>query len=205
MKRYYQARKYKGGIGAPLAYDRDGQLQDRSLTLKSAREMVAMLQSLIPDLAKHQIKVVVSRSLHRRGEYRPYTQTIYLYARGHNEGTLLHEIAHVTNPVTRGTGTKHIIHGAGFKSTLLRYEKVWRQHNKLRTRRVIVPVPDERSESKPPKKTRARRHVAPYVPPRPPRPPQPESRLHRLVSWVVRVICRALERPPISNHLLGGE
>lgn len=38
MKRSYQARKYKEGIGSPLAYDRDGQLQERSLTLKSARE-----------------------------------------------------------------------------------------------------------------------------------------------------------------------
>lgn len=116
-----------------------------------------MLQSLIPDLAKHRIKVVVSpRSLQKRGEYRPDTKTICLYARGQNEGTLLHEIAHVTNPVTRGKGTRHIIHGAGFKTTLLHYEKVWRRHNKLRTRRDIVRVPDETSESQPPKKTRVR-------------------------------------------------
>ena len=64
-----------------------------------------------------------------------------LYAGGHNEGVLLHELAHVTTPVMRGSRSKHIIHGASFKLTLIRYEKTWRKHKGIRTHRHMVPAP----------------------------------------------------------------
>jgi len=188
MKRNYVPRKYNGGIGEPLAYDRDGQLQDRPLTQASAREMVAEMQSLVPALAKQPIEVVMSRDSYegKAGEYWPETHTIYLYDGGHSEGVLLHEMAHVTVPVILGSTERHIIHGAGFKATLIKYEKVWRKCKKLRGHRIVKPVPQP-APHEASQRTWAGRDAAPIVVARPYRPLRPESRLHRLIRWVVRM------------------
>jgi hypothetical protein len=110
-----------------------------------------------------------------------------LYATGQNEGVLLHEIAHVSTPVVRGSGSKHIIHGAAFKRALLRYERIWRKHNKLRTRQNIIRVPVD-DEIQIPSVTRLPRYEVerPYFVHR----PRPESRLHRLICWIVQVVFR---------------
>lgn len=146
MKRPYTARRYTAGVGEPLVYDGDGQLQERPVTSESAREMVAAMQSWVPYLHSHQIRVVLSQWESRgglRGEWVPACQTIYLYAGGHTERVLLHELAHVLVPVVQGSGRKHIIHGAEFKATLLRYERIWRRHNRIRARQIVTADEDE--------------------------------------------------------------
>ena len=189
MKRGYQARRYATGIGEPLAYDRDGQLRERSLTQASARDMVAAMQSLVPDLAQHRVDVLVSLKDHSNKQGQcvttsPTHHTIYLYIGGHNENVLLHELAHATTPVTKGSGRKHIIHGAAYKNTLMRYERIWRRHSKVRARQVVTAAePDEITDSAP-----TRRRTPVCVPTYHYRPTPPKSFHRRLTSWLCALL-----------------
>jgi hypothetical protein len=126
----------------------------------------------------------------------PQTQTIYLYAGGHTQKTLLHEIAHVTVPVVKGTGRKHIIHGAEYKATLLRYERIWRRHNKLRARQIVTAAePDETTQ--PQLKAKKTRRSVTYVPLPLHYPQRSKGLLTRLTEWValmLRLIPKAASR-----------
>jgi hypothetical protein len=144
------------------------------------------MQSLAPALAEQRIKVVVSTADRRslKGEWVDTTATIYLYAGGHNEQVLLHELAHVAVPVIPGSKSKHIIHGAEYKATLLRYERIWRKHNKIRGRQVVTAAEDE--ETTQPMAPKHRRRQPTYAPVNYYSPPR-ETFLRRLGLLVLRL------------------
>ena len=136
-----------------------------------------------------QVRGMGRRVLAQRGGERHMTDLAHI-------AQLLHEIAHVTVPVVKGTGRKHIIHGAEYKATLLRYERIWRRHNKLRARQIVTAAePDETTQ--PQLKAKKTRRSVTYVPLPLHYPQRSKGLLTRLTEWValmLRLIPKAASR-----------